>query len=125
MYFIYGNHWCMNAVCGPGEQPHAVLLRAAAPLAGVDAMRDRRRRGRRATATSARGPGPARRRRSASTARYDGTDLVRGALRIVDDGVAPPARPGVSPRIGLGAGKGEDLPYRFYVPGDENISRRR
>ena len=42
VYFSYGNHWCMNAVCGPGEQPHAVLLRAAAPLAGLDAMRERR-----------------------------------------------------------------------------------
>ena len=61
-------------------------------------------------------------RRSASTVRYDGLDLVRGALRIVDDGVAPPAEPGVSRRIGLGAGKGEELPYRFYVAGDENVS---
>ena len=55
---------------------------------------------------------------------YDGIDLVRGPLRIVDDGVAPPKRPGVSRRIGLGAGKGEELPYRFYVPGNENVSRR-
>ena len=42
VYFSYGMHWCMNAVCGPGEQPHAVLLRAAAPLAGMDSMRERR-----------------------------------------------------------------------------------
>ena len=32
-------------------------------------------------------------------------------------------RPGVSRRIGLGAGKGDELPYRFYVPGDENVER--
>ena len=87
----------MNAVCGPGEQPHAVLLRAAAPLAGLDAMRERRRRGQRATAISP--PGPAGSvRRSASTARYDGIDLVRGPLRIVDDGIATARRVPASPR---------------------------
>ena len=53
----------------------------------------------------------------------DGTSLRRGPLRIVDDGTPPPATPAVSPRIGLAAGKGERLPYRFYVRGDPNISR--
>jgi 3-methyladenine DNA glycosylase Mpg len=55
---------------------------------------------------------------------YDGLDLVRGEIRIVDDGVPPPARPGVSVRIGLAAGKGEDRRYRFYVAGDENVSAK-
>jgi DNA-3-methyladenine glycosylase len=123
VYFSYGNHWCMNAVCGPGEQPHAVLLRAAAPLAGVDAMRERRVAAKRDRDLCA---GPGRLGQAFGIDRsLDGVDLVRGALRIIDDGVAPPARPGVSRRIGLGAGKGEDLPYRFYVPGNENVSKLR
>jgi DNA-3-methyladenine glycosylase len=54
---------------------------------------------------------------------FDGSSVVRGPIRIVDDGTPPPPRPGVSPRIGLAPGKGERLPYRFYVPGDPNISR--
>lgn len=121
VYFSYGNHWCMNAVCGPGLQPHAVLLRAAAPLAGIDAMRERRAAARRDRDLCA---GPGRLGQAFDVDRScDDLDLVRGPLRIVDDGVAPPAQPGVSQRIGLGAGKGEDLPYRFYVPGNENVSR--
>ena len=122
VYFVYGNHWCMNAVCGPGEQPHAVLLRAAAPLAGIDAMRERRIAAKHDRDLCA---GPGRLGQAFGIDRADdGNDLVRGALRILDDGVAPPARPGVSRRIGLGAGKGDELPYRFYVPGDDNIGTK-
>jgi DNA-3-methyladenine glycosylase len=120
VYFSYGNHWCMNAVCGPGDQPHAVLLRAATPLAGIDAMRERRVAARRDRDLCA---GPGRLGQAFGVDRsFDGADLVRGTLRIVDDGVSPPARPGISRRIGLGAGKGEDLPLRFYLPGNENVS---
>ena len=105
-----------------GWQPHAVLLRAAAPLAGVDTMRERRGAARRDRELCA---GPGRLGQAFGVDRsHDGLDLVRGRIRIVDDGVAPPARPGVSPRIGLAAGKGEQLPYRFYVEGDENVSAK-
>jgi len=122
VYFSYGNHWCMNVVGGPGEQPHAVLLRAAAPLAGVDTMRDRRAAARRDRDLCA---GPGRLGQAFGVDRsHDGLDLVRGEMRIVDDGVAPPTKPGVSARIGLAAGKGEALPYRFYVAGDDNVSAK-
>lgn len=122
VYLSYGNHWCMNVVSGPGERPHAVLLRAAAPLAGVDTMRDRRVAARRDRDLCA---GPGRLGQAFGVDRaLDGLDLVRGEIRIVDDGVSPPTRPGVSRRIGLAAGKGEDFPYRFYVEGDENVSAK-
>ncbi len=121
VYFSYGNHWCMNAVCGPGERAHAVLLRAAAPLRGLDAMHDRRPKAARDRDLCA---GPGRLGQAFAVDRsYDGASLVRGPLRIVDDGTPPPGRPGISQRIGLAAGKGEYEPWRFYVPGDPNISR--
>jgi DNA-3-methyladenine glycosylase len=55
----------------------------------------------------------------------DGADLVRAGagIRIVDDGAAPPRRPGTSTRIGLSTGRGEGLAWRFTVPGDPNLSR--
>jgi DNA-3-methyladenine glycosylase len=121
VYFSYGNHWCMNAVCGPGERAHAVLLRAAAPLTGIDVMRARRPAAVRERDLAS-GPGKLGQALAATRA-LDGTSLLRGPLRILDDGVPPPARPGVSTRIGLAAGKGDAFPYRFYVPGDPHVSR--
>jgi DNA-3-methyladenine glycosylase len=111
----------MNAVCGPGAQPHAVLLRAAAPLMGIHKMRERRGETRSDRELCS---GPGRLGQAFGIDRkLDGGDLVRGRVRILDDGVAPPRRPGVSRRVGLGADKGEDLLLRFFVSGDEHVSR--
>jgi DNA-3-methyladenine glycosylase len=121
VYFSYGMHWCANAVCGPGLQPHAVLLRAAAPVAGLAVMRRRRGADRR-DVELCRGPGSLGRAFGFDRA-FDGVDLVRGRVRVVDDGVPPPAAPVVTTRVGLAAGKGDDLPYRFAVAGDAHVSR--
>ena len=106
-----------------GRAPHAVLLRAgrAARRARRDAGTPRARR--RATAISP--PVPGRLGQAFAVDRaLDGSTLLRGPLRIVDDGTPPPARPGVSaahrPRRGQGRAS---CPYRFYVPGDPNVSR--
>jgi len=121
VYLSYGIHWCANAVCGPGSTPHAVLLRAAAPLAGLDVMRERRTKARR-DRDLARGPGSLGQAFGFDRS-LDGVDLTRGPVRIVDDGTPPPDEPGISVRVGLGAGKGEALPYRFFVTGDPHVSR--
>ena len=59
----------------------------------------------------------------AITGAENGNDLVRGDVRIFDDGVPPPDAPGVSVRIGLALGRGDEHPWRFTVPGDPNLSR--
>ncbi len=122
VYFSYGMHWCANAVCGPGSTPHAVLVRAAVPIGGLALMRERRAKARR-DVELCKGPGRIG-QAFAFDRSLDGADLVRGPVRVVDDGVPPPRSPGVSTRVGLAAGKGDTLPYRFYVAGDPHVSAR-
>ena len=121
VYFSYGMHWCANAVCGPGTTPHAVLLRAAAPVAGLETMRARRTKARR-DVDLCRGPGSLGQAFGFDRS-FDGADLTRGSVCIVDDGVPPPVSPGVSPRVGLAVGKGDERAYRFFVRGDPHLSR--
>ncbi len=123
VYFTYGMHWCANTVCGPPGVGDAVLLRALAPLTGLDAMRALRPRARVERDLTS---GPARLCQALGiTGGSDGADLVGGDrdLVIVDDGVAPPARPGVSGRVGVT--HASELPWRWWVPGDGNVSRAR
>jgi DNA-3-methyladenine glycosylase len=123
VYFTYGMHWCCNAVCSPDGIASAVLLRAAAPMAGLDEMWSCRPKARVERDLLS---GPAKLCQAFGIeGRQDGIDLVgaEDGITIVDDGVAPPADPGVSTRIGLGVGMGDDLPWRWFVRGDVNLSR--
>ncbi len=124
VYFIYGMHWCANAVCGDDGTCSAVLIRALAPTAGIEAMRAARpaaRRDRDRDLCS----GPAKLCQALGiTGDDDGSDVIGGeqGLRITDDGTPPPAAPGQSRRIGLSAGV--EHPWRWFVPGDPNLSVR-
>ncbi len=123
VYFTYGMHWCMNVVAGPAGAASAVLLRGAAPVAGIEVMRARRPAARTDRDLCS---GPARLTQALGiSGSFDGTDLVGGGIGIVDDGVAPPSDPGVSTRIGLGAGRGREHRWRWFVADDPNVSRSR
>jgi DNA-3-methyladenine glycosylase len=122
VYFSYGVHWCANVVCEPEGVGAAVLLRALHPLVGLEAMAAARPTAKRerdlcsgpGKLTSALGIGPG----------HNGADLVAGDRGVVllDDGTPPPAGPVQGPRIGIT--RAVDVPWRWYVAGDPNVSRR-
>jgi DNA-3-methyladenine glycosylase len=121
VYFSYGNHWCANAVCGEEGTAMAVLLRAISPVEGVEEMWAARPAARRHRDL---GSGPGKLCQALGIERrHDGADLVTGdrGVQIVTDGVAPPRCPGQGPRVGISLA--QDRPWRWWVPGDPNVSR--
>ncbi len=125
VYFTYGMHFCANVVCGPGGEASAVLLRALAPLAGVELMRAARPAARRDAELCA---GPARLCQAFGIDRsLDGADLVgkETEIALLDDGTPPPAAPANGPRVGLSSRAAEAVywQWRFAVPGNPAVSR--
>lgn len=120
VYFTYGMHWCANAVTSKPGEAGAVLLRALAPVAGIDAMRSVRPAARRDIDLA---NGPAKLCQALGIdGSLDGADLTVGGsnLCLIDDGVAPPV-PVTGPRVGISVAT--ELPWRFSVAGDPHRSR--
>ena len=126
VYFTYGMHWCANVVCAPEGVCEAVLLRAGEPVAGIDVMRARRPRG---TPDRLLAAGPARLTQAMGiNGRHDGASLLRGGrLWCGEDALTSVIRAAAidrTRRIGLAPGRGDELPWRFVVPGHPCASRR-
>jgi DNA-3-methyladenine glycosylase len=149
VYFTYGMHYCANVVCWPEGEPGAVLLRALAPLSGLDEMAARRygteepvpgepsgpehpgvpRRPRRRWRPEELCSGPAKLCQAFSLDRTaDGYDLVTGheGVVIVDDGTRPPREPANGTRIGLSkSSPARAEPWRWWIPDEANVSTQR
>jgi len=128
VYFIYGMHWCLNAVTGEADVGSAVLLRAGEPVAGEERMR--RHRGRPAPAPPRPGDvagGPGKLCQALAIDRAcDGLRLDRGPLRLTAGEPVAPERVATGPRIGVAyAGEAAAWPLRFAVAGNLHVSRPR
>jgi DNA-3-methyladenine glycosylase len=123
VYFTYGMHWCMNAVCGPDGEPSAVLLRAAEIVDGEMEAAARRPEVRPVD----RGRGPARLcRLFGVTGEYTGTDLTRAGspLRLLRGDPVPDSEVRTGPRVGLNPrlGAAAEWPWRWWVAGSPAVS---
>jgi len=119
VYFIYGVHWCFNAVTRAVGLPSAVLIRALEPVAGLPLIRQRRS----AVRTDhdlTNGPG-----KLCAALGIDGTQnglpLDRMPLRIRSGEPVPDADIAVSPRIGIT--RAADWPLRWFIAGNRFVSR--
>ena len=111
VYFVYGKHWCVNAVTRAVGLPSAVLIRAVEPLDGIAIMRRRR-----PAARGLRGlcDGPAKLCQAFGIdGQKNGADLSRGPLRILAGDAVPNAAVQCTARIGIT--KARDWPLRWIV----------
>jgi DNA-3-methyladenine glycosylase len=117
-YFTYGMHVCCNVVTGVDGVASAVLLRAGEVVEGIDLARSRRP----GAPDRDLARGPARLCKALGiTLEQDGTDLVRGAIRLALG--AQVAEVSTGPRVGL---RGDpDHPWRFWVTGHPTVSAYR
>jgi DNA-3-methyladenine glycosylase len=124
VYFSYGVHWCANVVCGRAGTAQAVLLRALDPIDGLPLMRQARWRDQRRQDDRDLCRGPGRLCQALGIdKRFDGEDLVAvgSSVWLADDGLAPPARPLATPRVGISVGT--DRLWRFSVAGHQAVGR--
>ncbi|HEV8448469.1 MAG TPA: DNA-3-methyladenine glycosylase [Gemmatimonadaceae bacterium] len=120
VYFIYGMHWCFNAVTRAKGEPSAVLVRAIEPVKGLELMRERRGARRDVDLTN----GPAKLCDAIGIdGHFNRAVLQRGPLTIREGVPIPDSRVAVTPRIGIT--RCADWPLRWIVRDSEFVSGRR
>ena len=127
VYFIYGNHYCLNVSCLADGVPGGVLFRALEPVSGMAQMAEARGIGVAKEIDLKKissGPGRLSEAMEITRERDNGKSLVsqRSDLRIVDDGYRV-RRVTVTPRIGIV--KSAEQPLRYFIAGNPFVSGRR
>lgn len=114
VYLSYGIHYLINVVCEAEGMGSAVLIRALRPLKGQDLMAARRGR----DANLCNGPGRLTQALGLDLS-FDGHDLSEGTLTI-SRGTLFEQEIVATTRIGIT--RGTELPWRYLLMGDKNVS---
>ena len=121
VYFVYGMHWCANAVTRRSGLPSAVLIRALEPLEGVEAMRARRVLAKRDSDLCS-GPGRLCQALGITGPRHNAVSLAASGLRILHGHPVGRAAILATPRIGVN--EAADWPLRFLERDNPHVSAR-
>jgi len=124
VYFIYGNHYCLNVSCLPDGVAGGILFRAVEPLAGIEAMAEARGltlNGERDMRNLTSGPGRLAEAFGITRERDNGKDLTSADsdLFIADDGYRV-KKVLTTPRIGIS--KAAERPWRYVIAGNPFVS---
>jgi DNA-3-methyladenine glycosylase len=127
VYFIYGNHYCLNVSCERQGKAGSVLFRSLDPLLGIDEMASARGielQSPRDLPKLTSGPGRLAEAFGITRARDNGCDLTSTAsgLWIGDDGFRA-MKIQITPRIGIT--KAADQPLRYILAGNAFVSGRK
>ena len=127
VYFIYGNHYCLNVSCLPDGVPGGVLFRAVEPLVGVEEMA--RARGMELGSTSSlvrltSGPGRLAEAFGITRTRDNGKSFTdpKSDLFIADDGYRVRK---AEETVRIGITKAAEMPLRYVVAGNPFVSKLR
>jgi DNA-3-methyladenine glycosylase len=120
VYFIYGVHWCFNAVTRRAGLPSAVLVRAIAPVEGLGLMKKRRPAARRDVDLT-NGPGKLC-QALAITGDHNHLSLQQPPVQILCGDSVGDADVRVTPRIGIT--QCADWPLRWVIAANPYVSRR-
>ena len=124
VYFIYGNHYCLNVSCEPEGRAGSVLIRALEPISGIEEMAKARGieiHGPKDLLKLSRGPGRLAQAFGITRARDNGCDLTCAAssLWIGEDGYR--AR-GIRTTLRIGITKAAEKPLRYVLAGNAFVS---
>ena len=121
VFFVYGMYHQLNFVTGVAGQPHVCLIRAVAPVEGVEIMRERRGPMPDKNLTS----GPGKLSIAFGIDRgFNGEDLLGGRIWLEEYKDLKDDQVSEGRRIGIDyAEEFAEMPWRFWINGDPHVSK--
>lgn|SRR5574341_2369117 len=119
VYFVYGNHYCLNFVTEKKGFPAAVLIRAIEPKDGIKIMQKNRENSKLENLTN--GPGKLCQSLGIDK-KFNGWDVTSQVFFVEDKGEKVD-QIASSPRVGVQVGK--DKRWRFYIKKNSFVSKIR
>lgn len=119
IYFIYGNHYCMNVTTEKEKIPGAVLIRAIEIIEGLElALKNRKTR---SPKNLSNGPGKLTQALHI-TNKQNGLDLTKPKeLFIIDRLINENFKVITASRVGIKLGR--EKPWRFYIKNNKYVSK--